>query len=167
MESLQDQDPVTRRKFTSDTKYYKELAREVHRLVASLIRDKGGQMALTDIYCTVNRARGFQLISPEDLLNACEQMETQKLGLRLVRYSSGLVVLTSDDYDETAVAEHTLEMINQCGNCSAHQLSLTASIPISLARQRLLNCERAGLACRDESVHGLIFYPNKFLTPQM
>lgn len=29
-------------------------------------------MTLPDVYCRVNRARGIELLSPEDLLNACQ-----------------------------------------------------------------------------------------------
>lgn len=32
-------------------------------------------MALPDVYCRVNRARGMELLSPEDLLNACQALE--------------------------------------------------------------------------------------------
>ena len=31
-------------------------------------------ITLTDAYCRVNRARGFELLSPEDLLNACNNL---------------------------------------------------------------------------------------------
>ena len=37
-------------------------------------QDQGGMITLTDAYCRVNRARGFELLSPEDLLNACNNL---------------------------------------------------------------------------------------------
>lgn len=31
-------------------------------------------MTLPEVYCRVNRARGVELLSPEDLLNACQAL---------------------------------------------------------------------------------------------
>lgn len=39
---------------------------------SSPLQDCGGIMSLADVWCRVNRARGLELISPEDLLNACK-----------------------------------------------------------------------------------------------
>jgi hypothetical protein len=43
--------------------------------------ETGGMMALTDVYCLFNRARGTELVSPHDLLHACELFEDEKLGM--------------------------------------------------------------------------------------
>ena len=40
-------------------------------------QDQGGMITLTDAYCRVNRARGFELLSPEDLLNACNNFTSE------------------------------------------------------------------------------------------
>ena len=45
-------------------------------------QDSGGMMALPDIYCRINRARGFELVSPEELLNACETLLEHDLPLK-------------------------------------------------------------------------------------
>jgi len=34
-------------------------------------------ITLTDAYCRVNRARGLELLSPEDLLNACNSFTSE------------------------------------------------------------------------------------------
>lgn len=36
---------------------------------------------------------------------------------------------------------------------------------VEVAKQHLLQAETVGKLCRDETVAGLSFYPNKFLTP--
>ena len=42
---------------------------------ASDVIDKfGGVLALVDLYCLYNRARGTDLISPDDLLISCEKL---------------------------------------------------------------------------------------------
>ena len=40
----------------------------------SLPQDAGGMMTLTDAFCRLNRARGLELVSPDDLLNACAEL---------------------------------------------------------------------------------------------
>lgn len=42
------------------------------------------------------------------------------------------------------------------------KLSQLAHVSVLLARERLFTTERLGLACRDESIEGLAFYPNLF-----
>jgi ESCRT-II complex subunit VPS36 len=39
------------------------------------IEESGGTMTLPEAFCRINRARGIDLISPEDLLNACNKMD--------------------------------------------------------------------------------------------
>ena len=39
-----------------------------------LPQDAGGMMTLTDAFCRLNRARGLELVSPDDLLNACAEL---------------------------------------------------------------------------------------------
>ena len=58
----------------SGKNYYQELAREVEKFLISVLEKFGGVLALVDIYCMYNRARGTDLISPEDLLIACEKL---------------------------------------------------------------------------------------------
>jgi len=52
----------------------------------------GGIMTLTDVYCVFNRARGTELVSPDDLLAACKLLSTLGLPLRLRSFPSGVTV---------------------------------------------------------------------------
>jgi ESCRT-II complex subunit VPS36 len=51
--------------------FHRQIALQVAKLMEEPIARKGGMMSLTDAYCLVNRARGTDLVSPEDLLRAC------------------------------------------------------------------------------------------------
>lgn len=46
---------------------------------------------------------------------------------------------------------------------SVEELARILSISLLLAQERLLTAERAGKICRDESIEGLRFFPNRFL----
>jgi len=54
-------DPVTRDSYKSNTQYYKGLAKEICDFLIAHIEEMGGMMALTDVYCRINRARGSKV----------------------------------------------------------------------------------------------------------
>lgn len=110
--SLGIDDPVTRDSYKSDTQYYKSLAKQISDIIAEPLADVGGMMALTDVFCRVNRARGLELLSPEDLLNACRSMESQKLPLKLYQFDSGVKVLQLQTLDNENVANATADLVN-------------------------------------------------------
>ncbi len=73
--------------------YYQELAREVEKFACTVLDKFGGVLALVDIYCMYNRARGTELISPEDLLIACEKLNETSSKVFLRTFPSGVKVL--------------------------------------------------------------------------
>lgn len=62
-------------------------------------------MALTDVYCRVNRARGMELLSPEDILNASRQLAPLRLPVILRTFESGAMVLQLATHNEEAIVE--------------------------------------------------------------
>ncbi|GJQ65317.1 putative ubiquitin binding protein [Trypoxylus dichotomus] len=162
--SLGIDDPVTRDSYKSDNQYYRSLAKQISDIIAAPIADVGGMMALTDVFCRVNRARGLELLSPEDLLNACRIMDSLNLPLKLYQFDSGVKVLQLQTLDNENVANTTYELIEEKGSLTAEELARLLNISVILARQRLLVTETCGKCCRDESIEGLRFYPNLFLS---
>lgn len=61
--------PVT--KESAGALYHQQLSRQLADFVKIPLERAGGMTALIDVYCLFNRARGTELISPEDLLQAC------------------------------------------------------------------------------------------------
>lgn len=53
--------------------------------------------------------------------------------------------------------------VEQAQSLSVEKLAQISSISLTLALERLLTTERAGKVCRDESIEGLQFFPNRFL----
>lgn len=68
-------------------------------------------MALTDVFCRVNRARGLELLSPDDVLNACQVMESLGLPLKVYQFNSGVMVLQLCSLDDETVAEATFVLV--------------------------------------------------------
>ena len=68
-------------------------------------------MALTDVYCRINRARGLELISPDDLLNACRQLESMNLPLVYRVFDSGVIVLQSRSHEDNSVVERVASVV--------------------------------------------------------
>lgn len=73
--SLGVSDPVTKTAFGTGASYFEKLAEEITDILLNPLKESGGTMTLPEAYCRVNRARGIHLISPEDLLNACQKLD--------------------------------------------------------------------------------------------
>lgn len=151
--------------YSSRNRYYEDLARQIASIVRPVMdRSRQDQLTLSGAYCCFNRARGMDLVSPDDIKNACERMQNiPELQLRLVQYKSGLLVIQSQTCDSEEILGKTTSMVEQAGCLTPLQLASRLSISVQLARQRLCQAELEGKLCRDESIEGLKFYPNKFL----
>ncbi|KAJ9590764.1 hypothetical protein L9F63_016280 [Diploptera punctata] len=161
--SLGIDDPVTRNDFRSDSQYYQQLAKQLSDILVEPIKEVGGMMALTDVYCRVNRARGLELLSPEDLIQACHLLDKLKLPIRLRRFDSGVKVLQLESHSDENVAKNTAVALEEQGSLTAEDLAQLLGISVLLAKERLLTTEKHGRACRDESIEGLRFFPNWLL----
>lgn len=120
--SLGIDDPVTRDSYKSDNQYYRSLASQICEILTTAISDVGGMMALADVYCRVNRARGLELLSPEDLLNACRLMEKLELPLKLYQFESGVMVLQLQSLNDDSVATSTAELVSNFSFCHIFSL---------------------------------------------
>ncbi|XP_024944751.1 vacuolar protein-sorting-associated protein 36 isoform X2 [Cephus cinctus] len=162
--SLGIDDPVTRDAYKSSNEYFKQLAKQLAQILEEPIKEVGGMMTLTDVYCRVNRARGLELLSPEDLLNASRQLGSLGLPIILRVFDSGVMVLQLRSHDDKAIVEAVAELLEERKSITAEELAQTEGLSVTLARERLLATEKAGKACRDDSIEALRFYPNLFLT---
>ena len=41
-------------------------------------------ISVTDVYCMYNRARGLELVSPDDVVSACQLFESLDLPMRYI-----------------------------------------------------------------------------------
>ncbi|XP_077596821.1 vacuolar protein-sorting-associated protein 36 [Stigmatopora nigra] len=154
--------PVTRETHGSGTHYHMQLAKQLGDMLQAPLEERGGMMALTEVYCLVNRARGMELLSPEDLLNACKMFESLKLPLRLRVFDSGVMVVQLQSHSEEEMIASALDNVSEKGSLTAEEFAKLLGLSVLLSKERLLLAEKMGHLCRDDSVEGLRFYPNLF-----
>ncbi|XP_008166261.2 vacuolar protein-sorting-associated protein 36 isoform X2 [Chrysemys picta bellii] len=150
--------PVTRETHGSGTHYHMQLAKQLAGILQAPLEERGGIMSLTEVYCLVNRARGLELLSPEDLVNACKMLVALKLPL------SGVMVIELQSHNEEEMVASALETVSEKGSLTAEEFAKLVGMSVLLAKERLLLAEKMDHLCRDDSVEGLRFYPNLFMT---
>jgi ESCRT-II complex subunit VPS36 len=70
----------------SGKNYHQELAFELEKFLEKVIDRFGGVIGLIDLYCMYNRARGTDLISPDDLNIACSKLNATSTKFMLKNY---------------------------------------------------------------------------------
>jgi len=70
----------------------------------------------------------------------------------------------STELSAPEILEATETAVAEAGCITAEELARRAGLAVVLAKERLLAAESRGRICRDDSVEGLKFYPNLFLT---
>jgi len=152
--------PVTRESHGTGTSYHKSLGSELARMLDGPLREAGGVLSVSEVYCRYNRARGIELVSPEDVVNACKTLTPEQHGMELKKFSSGVLVVEGDNFK--SIMDNLLQTIKANDCCTAMNLSNVMSIPLLLAKERLQAAEQHGIVCRDETDDGIFFYENLF-----
>jgi ESCRT-II complex subunit VPS36 len=150
--------------------YTQTLARQLADFLRPKLPAAGGLLTLTDVYCLYNRARGTNLISPEDLLDAVACMKSLSLGMSQRQFPSGVSVIQSDEFDDVVMAQKLKDLALQHYNPSTVDTSGLTALEVSralhisalLAHEQLLESEKMGYLCRDETLETTRFFPNLF-----
>ncbi|XP_069495384.1 vacuolar protein-sorting-associated protein 36 [Ambystoma mexicanum] len=156
--------PVTRETYGTGTHYHMQLAKQLAGILQAPLEERGGIMSLTEVYCLVNRARGMELLSPEDLVNACKMLDSLKLPLRLRIFDSGVMVVELQSHNEEEMVAAAYATVSEKGSLTSEEFAKLVGMSVLLAKERLVLAEKMGQLCRDDSVEGLRFYPNLFVT---
>ncbi len=80
-------------------------------------------MLLQEVFCVYNRARGTELISPDDLLNATALFESLALPLRQCKFASNVVVVQLATVNTAEAARDLLALVKRARKLSASQLA--------------------------------------------
>ncbi|MQM19410.1 hypothetical protein Taro_052414 [Colocasia esculenta] len=156
--------PVT--KDSAGALYHQQLSRQLADFVQRPLERSGGMIAVIDIYCLFNRARGTELISPEDLLQACALWDKLDVPVMLRKFDSGVMVIQnkthSDEEIFTRLKSLALKPNALRMGVSPSDAAIILGIAPALAKEHLLTAESKGLLCRDVSPEGFRFYVNLF-----
>mmetsp|Transcript_19962 Transcript_19962/g.28686 ORF Transcript_19962/g.28686 Transcript_19962/m.28686 type:complete len:388 (+) Transcript_19962:41-1204(+) len=157
--------PVTR--LTAGRQYHEQLARQIGDLLLldNRLRRLGGMVTLPDVYCLYNRARGTELVSPDDLLKAASLMQDLRIGLRLRKFKSGVYVLQEDSFNDDVMFNKLVALAQQdpLQGISPAGVSQCLHMSILVAKEQLLLAEQHTLLCRDDTINGIFFFANKFM----
>ncbi|AED90804.1 Vacuolar protein sorting-associated protein 36 [Arabidopsis thaliana] len=156
--------PVT--KESAGALYHQELSRQLADFVRIPLEKAGGMISLTDMYYHFNRARGTELISPDDLWQACTLWEKFDVPVMLRKFDSGVMVIQNKSHSDEEVMSRIRMLVTKTETLrvgvTASDAALTLKIAPAMAKEHLLSAETKGLLCRDMSPDGLRFYFNLF-----
>ena len=150
--------PVTKKGAKTASAYHQQLAQELAGFFSGKLRSSG--MELSGVYCVYNRARGTDLVSPKDLLEACRLLEGLRLPLRLRRFESGVLTLEDAAGSDDKVLRCIEQGIAGEAYLTAIKLSAMLGVSLVLAKEYLWMAEAQGVACRDDSAQGVRYYAN-------
>lgn len=153
-------------KHTAGAQYHQELAREIADFLERPLNTQwNGVIALTDAFCLYNRARGTDLISPEDMYKACSLFGQLALKMHLKTFDSGVTVIQSEQFTDQAICQRIEKLLLEVGKDFITVVDVASSFGVSivLAREQLLIAEQREQLCRDEVSSGINFYRNIFL----
>ena len=75
-------------------------------------------------------------------------------------------MLRTSNHSEEEVKQNLMNQLESVGSFTPEEMSTSLGMSVILAKERLLSAEGEGLLCRDDSVEGLRFYPNRFLSEE-
>ena len=158
--------PITKQTATASS-FHSHLARQLSDFLdAHPTFQQQQMMTLTDVYCVYNRARGTDLISPDDCRRACELLSQLHTGIQLQRLEGGVLVVCRSGSVESGVeavvsAVRVGEEVGS-GGMAVVELSGVLGVSVVLVEERCLLGEKGGLLVRDESVEGVRWWTNHF-----
>lgn len=168
--------PVTRA--GAGAAFHEQLSRQLVDVLAPVLPRAGGSIALPDAYLLVSRARGSELVSPEDFLAACRLWAALRLPLALHTFpATGVVVVTAPGADAAAVAARILALLREPVSASATaggavsrwrglavaEIAEAVGVTVSMARECVREMERgARSVVRDEGDAAVRYYANQF-----
>lgn len=152
-------------KDTSGKNYHSALAYEIEKFLDTIIQKFGGVIGLVDLYCMYNRARGTDLISPDDLKLACNIMNKNSTNFGLKVYASGVQTIQLKSFNANAYYFQIADCIKANGKgkgMTATRLGELMNVNVVLMKEHLKAAEDKGAVCVDESYEGAQYYENRF-----
>lgn len=121
---------------------------------------------MIDLYCMYNRARGTDLISPEDLNIACQNIDFGSQQFALKTYKSGVKTMQLRSFNEGAYFHKIADCIRQNAK-NGHGLTVSRiaelmQVNVVLMKEHVHTAEERGVLCVDHSYEGTQYFENRF-----
>ena len=159
--SLGIKSPVTRA--GSGAEFHRELGAQLARWIKPVLDSSNGIVTLTDAYCLFNRARGVEVVSPQDMLRACESWESQAFDVHLREFENGVKVIhTTERTDDEACARIKALLPTPESSLDAYEAAQTLETTPEIALEYLRMAESRGILCRDDGPTQIRFYANLY-----
>ena len=157
--------PVT--KLSAGRLYHQQLAQQIADMLhgKNTLSRMGGMATITDVYCLYNRARGTELVSPDDFYQAVLLFEKMPfLQLRLREFDSGVRVIAESGLNMQNIFRRIVELARDSpvDGISVSEIAAVFQISILVAKEQVNLAECEGLLVRDDSFSGLQYFENKF-----
>ncbi|KAK2460420.1 hypothetical protein APHAL10511_007585 [Amanita phalloides] len=137
--------PVTLDMIKDERKWVDELARELTRLIPTLMKRRG-VVALDEVWGGWNRARGVALIPPATFLQV-----VALLPLHTRTFASGLTVLHTPPYSHAAFASRLTSFLALVGSQTTTDIALEEGLSFSLVKEMVEAVEAEGHVVRDDA----------------
>ena len=161
--------PVTRE--SAGALFHQQLARQLADWLEPVLRSRGGILPLPDVFCLFNRARGSELVSPEDVLRACELWERLGCAPRSRRFGRRPRRAIARSQGRRGVRHVSRRAERRGGGRGGERRRGAAGRVRGGERPRggadgggefLAMAEGHGIVCRDDGPDAAWFYPNRF-----
>lgn len=120
---------------------------------------------LLDLFYFYNKKRQTCLIAPEELLQACTEMQKMGLGAKLVTYNGNIKMLQSTSYDLSADFQNNFsQFLGFQQGVSADQISKRKGLPLVVVQIKLDNALKRGRVVKDDRIEGVRYYNNLILS---
>jgi ESCRT-II complex subunit VPS36 len=154
--------------------YLQEISRQLSDFLITdkTLEQEGGIITLIDLYALYNRGRvGFNLISPEELYEACSYFDSLRLPLVLKRINKVLVVqdlkFTSNEAlisdIERFIEIYGIEDLFKFKYCNILKASEYFNWSLTITEEILNIGLESGVLCVDQQITGRHFYLNEFM----
>lgn len=149
--------------------YYKQEARNIFQICHEvLFRQWGGMVSLLDLYYFYNKKRQTCLISPEELLKACEQMPALGLNARVVAYSNNCRMLESTTLDPVADFEANYkQFFENAAAVKPEEISRKKNVPLVVVQIKMAQALKRGRILKDDRIEGLRYFDNLILSGKL
>lgn len=158
------ENPVKKEK-GQGSKYAIQLANEFSKYMSSLLpRVKDGYMSVAESYAAYNRARGNDFVSPPDLQEALDYIESKDEFPIKVETIGDARIIVPKNVSFDSVVESFLTKLGPNDYATPMMMAKKTNLPTTIAKNYLIRAEKQGVLARDDSLAGIRFYINRFDT---